>query len=267
MSKNKIITHPGHAHFDEFLALSLIIAHFEKTSFEIERRDPSEEELNNPDIWVVDIGQRYEPDIKNFDHHQDLKLGASFVLIAKYLKLDDALKNAPWWNFKDLIDRRGDYKIAAEMGIDSLVPLKSPLEDYIIKLFKEDPNALKDLMKEFGKMLIKNALYLKEQIAFWGTCIQKKIKGKVVIIGETDDPRGSIQFSEQQKNPPAIRVCYDSRGNGWSMSTIKDAPGIDFFVLEGNDKIKFAHKNGFIAKTKERIPLKELLELMKTAIL
>ena len=112
MSITKIITHDGSAHFDEFLALALIIAHYEEKQFEIERREPTEKELKNPDVWVVDIGHRYEPDLKNFDHHQDLSLGASFVLIAEHLKLGDAFKNAPWWHFKDQIDRRGDYKVA-----------------------------------------------------------------------------------------------------------------------------------------------------------
>ena len=153
------------------------------------------------------------------------------------------------------------------MGIDSLVPLNSPLENYIIKMFKEDPNAVYEILKGFGNTLIKSAIYLKEQIAFWAKCKQKKINGKIVIIGETDDTGGSVQFSEKQKVPPAIRVCFDSRGAGWSMSTIKDAPGIDFYLLDGNDKIKFAHKNGFIAKTKERLPLKEILKLVEKAII
>lgn len=267
MSTTKIITHDGNAHFDEFLALALIIAHYDDKVFEIERRDPTEKELKNPDVWVVDIGHRYEPDLRNFDHHQDQSLGASFVLIAAYLKLEDAFKNAPWWYFKDQIDRHGDYKVAEELGIDSLVPLNSPLENYIIKKFSEDPNEVKHIMKDFGKALINNALQLKEQIAFWAKCKQKTIKGKIVIIGETDDPGGSVQFSEKQKLAPAIRVCYDSRGEGWSISTIKDAPGIDFYLIESSEKVKFAHKNGFIAKTKERIPVKEVLKLVEKAII
>lgn len=267
MNKTKIITHDGNAHFDEFLALSLIIAHYQNNDFEIERREPSEAELKDPDIWVVDIGHHYEPELKNFDHHQDSTLGASFVLIAEYLKLEEALKNAPWWEFKDKIDRRGDYKVAAEIGIDSLVPLNSPLENYIIELFKDDPNSIQNLMKSFGAMLIENTNRLKEQIAFWSKCKQKMIKGKLVLIGETADTGGSEQYSEKQKIPPAIRVCYDSRGEGWSISTLKDAPGIDFYVLDGNDKVKFAHKNGFIAKTKKRIPLKEVLKLVERAII
>lgn len=267
MSITKIITHDGNAHFDEFLAIALIIAHFKEKQFKIERREPTEKELNNPEVWVVDIGHRYEPHLKNFDHHQDLNLGASFVLIAIYLKLEDAFKNAPWWHFKDQIDRRGDYKVAEELGLDSLVPLNSPLENYIIQAFSEDPNSVKEIMKGFGEMLIQDALRLKEQIRFWKMSEKKEVKGKIVIIGKTNDTTGSVEYSEKLKKSPAIRICYDSRGEGWSISTIKDAPGIDFYLIEGEEKVKFAHKNGFIAKTKKRIPIKEVLKLVEKAII
>ena len=74
MKTGKIVTHNGQAHFDEFLAISLIIARHEDTHFHIERRDPKVEELENPEIWVIDIGDRFEPPLKNFDHHQDLEV-------------------------------------------------------------------------------------------------------------------------------------------------------------------------------------------------
>ena len=33
-------------------------------------RDPTESELNDPNVVVIDIGERHEPHLSNFDHHQ-----------------------------------------------------------------------------------------------------------------------------------------------------------------------------------------------------
>ena len=60
--KTLIITHPGSAHFDEVTAISFILAVHSDTAFRVERREPSEEELADPGIWVVDVGDRYEPE-------------------------------------------------------------------------------------------------------------------------------------------------------------------------------------------------------------
>ena len=267
MNSAKIVTHNGHAHFDEFLAIALILARHCETHFFIERRDPTEDELNDPNVWVVDIGHRYEPYLKNFDHHQDLNLPASFVQVAEYLELKDILETAPWWNFKDKIDRRGGFKMAAEMGVISLDPLNSPLEAFMLSLFKESPLSVYQQMKSFGQTLIERGYRLREQISFWQNCEKLQIKDKIVLIGYTDETSGSVQYCETLDRIPEIRVNYDARGEGWSMAIIKDAEGIDFFKLDGHEEIKFAHKNGFIAKTKKRIPLNNVLELVELAIL
>ena len=68
-------------------------------------------------------------------------------------------------------------------------------------------------------------------------------------------------------DPPAeISVTYDGRGEGWRLARLNDATGVDFSKLEGDEKIKFAHKTGFIAKTKQRIPVNEVMKLVETAI-
>ena len=93
------------------------------------------------------------------------------------------------------------------------------------------------------------------------------MKDKKVIIGYTEETSGSIQYCESLEDPPEVRINYDGRGDGWSMSTIKDADGINFFKIQDNEHVKFAHRNGFIAKTKSRIPLKKVLQLVEMAII
>ena len=66
MEIKTIVTHPGGAHKDDFLACSLLVA---RHGVPIFRRDPSEEELADPTIAVVDVGHFHEPEKNNFDHH------------------------------------------------------------------------------------------------------------------------------------------------------------------------------------------------------
>ncbi len=95
MKAQLIITHPGSAHFDEVTAISLILAVHADTGFHIERRDPVLVELENPNVWVVDIGDRHEPEKHNFDHHQSLGCPAAFVLVAEYLGLVETMSVMP----------------------------------------------------------------------------------------------------------------------------------------------------------------------------
>jgi hypothetical protein len=91
-----IITHPGKGHFDDVTTVSLILAVYADTGFKIERRETTEEELENPYIWAVDVGDRHEPEKRNFDHHQSLDCPPGFVLVAEYLGLLETMSVVPW---------------------------------------------------------------------------------------------------------------------------------------------------------------------------
>ncbi|MEM6821799.1 MAG: MYG1 family protein, partial [Verrucomicrobiota bacterium] len=67
MPIKKIVTHPGSAHKDDFLACSLLISLHDVP---IERRLPSDRELTNPEVCLIDIGHEHKPELLNFDHHQ-----------------------------------------------------------------------------------------------------------------------------------------------------------------------------------------------------
>ncbi|MCP4576735.1 MAG: hypothetical protein GY846_10680 [Deltaproteobacteria bacterium] len=92
------------------------------------------------------------------------------------------------------------------------------------------------------------------------------VKGKIVLIGLTDDSTGSQRFSEQMDIPASIAVTYDGRGKGWRLSRLNDAPGVDFSRLINHKDILFAHKTGFVAKTRKRLPLEAVLKLVEPAV-
>jgi len=273
--KTSIITHPGKAHFDEFLAISLVLAVHGKTEegidFIIERRDPDTADLDDPNTWVIDVGGRYEPDKKNFDHHQDLDLGGSFVLVADYLGISDRLKNMSWWSFKDRMDRFGPVNVAREFGVKSLIETYSPFEAWFLTLFEKNPSSVRHFMYKFGVYIIDQADLLTRRLVFWDKCERIEIKGKTVLVGLTEDSSGLDDYCRSlSTNPVDIAISYDRRGKGWRLYRI-DTPSnnrsVDFTRIESYDEILFAHKNGFIAKTKKKIDFERVKELVGMAVL
>ena len=61
-----ILTHPGGAHKDELLAVCVLAA---KHRAPIVRREPTEADLADPAVAVVDVGGDHDPSKMNFDHH------------------------------------------------------------------------------------------------------------------------------------------------------------------------------------------------------
>ena len=261
-----IITHPGSAHFDEFFAISLVLAVNNDVMYTIERRHPTEAELANPDIWVIDVGMKLEPNLKNFDHHQSTNTPASFMLVADHLGLTATLRITPWWEFKDKFDRFGPFKIADELGIENLLPFINPIEVWFLELFEQNSSEIYPLMRSFGQNVIKGARSLSSQFEFWTNSEKCIVKNKIVLIGLTNDSTGLQRYSSRMDPPAEIAVTYDGRGEGWRLGRVNDAKGVDFSKLEDDEKIKFAHKTGFIAKTKQRIPVNEVMKLVETAI-
>lgn len=93
---SKVIVHPGVFHADDVCAVAwlLIAGH----DFPVERRNPTDIELADPTVMVVDVGGQYDPELLNFDHHQKGGAGcrwdtdvpyAAFGLVYDYLQPKD----------------------------------------------------------------------------------------------------------------------------------------------------------------------------------
>ena len=67
MNIRQILTHPGGAHKDEFLACCVLAFQHDVP---IVRREPSDDDLADTGVIVVDVGHEHEPERNNFDHHQ-----------------------------------------------------------------------------------------------------------------------------------------------------------------------------------------------------
>jgi hypothetical protein len=116
MDVRRIFTHSGKAHADEFLACSVLLKKYPNAT--VLRVDELPAELGEYDV-AVDIGRTYTP-MKVLDHHHDLNVPCSLVLVLKdfygydYGELPLSIRAV------DMRDRYGPQK-TAELTAPSLV--------------------------------------------------------------------------------------------------------------------------------------------------
>ncbi len=285
MSIRLIITHPGGAHKDDFLACSLMVS---VHGVPIVRRDPSEQELDDPSVCIIDVGGRHEPEKNNFDHHQfprDHTPTCALSLILQHLGMyEDAQMFCDWLEPAEWFDCRGPQKTAEWLGVPREVvgKLNSPIDISLLRRFaKLTPDSelhagdpIYELMCYIGGDLLE---YLKSvrskldsisahverwEVTSGGECFD------VLFLPRTesamDDASGSlaryIMVNELHEQIAAI-AYPDSRGEGFGLARFNDHPRIDFTRVESAGDVHFAHNSGFLCKTSatELERLKEIL--------
>lgn len=159
-----IITHPKKAHRDDFLSCCILMS---MLSVPVHRRLPTEEELDDVNCIVLDIGGRHEPALNNYDHHQ-IKGGesqCSLTFILKSLRVYSlASKLWNWMEPTEILDTRG-YKILAKWaGMEDnrrVLALHSPVEKSLLKMFGmveviHQGEPLYDIMTMIGSDLLED---------------------------------------------------------------------------------------------------------------
>ncbi|MGY8690976.1 MAG: MYG1 family protein, partial [Verrucomicrobiales bacterium] len=134
----QIVTHPGGAHKDDFLACSVLV-HLHQVP--IHRREPTPEDLEDPSTCVVDVGGQHDPSKKNFDHHQfsqDEPPVCALSLVLKDLGLyEDARNFCEWLEPAEWLDCLGPIETAQRLGTHREVinQLLSPIDVTLLKRF------------------------------------------------------------------------------------------------------------------------------------
>jgi len=272
----KIVTHPGSAHKDDFLSASVLLATLGDA--EVLRREPTEEDLNDPDTYVVDVGMEYSPQRHNFDHHQDSSLPCAFHLIMQHLGHHDAaMLMFAWYPHMSMMDVRGPYRTAEHLGVDTsvLFASTSPIDGYIISLFASlallnKQNPLYALMKAIGEDLIAMIDRKMTRLELL------KVKAKVFEVKHLKAVASQIKESPKLAMELYLRFLDDkdivmsltpsNRGEGWEMLRLGDNKVVDFRTIEKNPEVSFVHRNGFLAKTHTLLPLEEVITLASQAI-
>lgn len=109
-----IITHLPPRHLDDYLALAILKKHFPKASiFYKHPQDILEQELKNPNCILVDIGNDYNPELNNFDHHQSSDIPCSLLLVLKHFEPELYQPECMLLKTIDTIDKFGFQKAQA----------------------------------------------------------------------------------------------------------------------------------------------------------
>jgi len=130
----KVVSHTPPRHLDDMLAVALIKAIYPEAGIEwVHPQDSNklEEYRKRKDVILVDVGGEYNPEMFNFDHHQDKEICCSFLLCWKAFedKVKDKLKGLflldenfdilkyKWVRFLDEVDRKGFSETAKKYGV------------------------------------------------------------------------------------------------------------------------------------------------------
>ncbi len=280
MPYRQILTHPGSAHKDDFLACCLLLA---KHSAPIIRRDPTAEDLEEADTAVVDIGDQHQPELGNFDHHQfprDHPPTCSLSLVLQHLGLyDDARRFCDWLEPAEWLDTRGPVDTSRWLGIgrDTLAKLNSPIDVTLLRRFASQPEhrpgePLWEVMRWIGSDLIDYLQQLRQRLDFiashaevW-TIDHPAGAFEVLFMPRTkplpEEPSAALgRHIDGLQRPIAGMIYPDRRGAGYGLSRHQDNPRLDFTHIANEPDVHFAHARGFVAKTSASHParLRELI--------
>ena len=272
----KIISHPGTAHKDDFMAVSILLATL--GSAQVCRREATQADLDDPDTYVIDVGMVYHPEKHNFDHHQDQSLPCAFHLVMQYLGYHDKAKLVfGWYTHMSMMDVRGPYKTAEQLGVDTsvLFASSSPIDGYILSCFSRisqltEKDPFYGLMREFGEDLI-SMIDLKMQ-----RLTRLKNETRIVPVKHfkalfsyiEENPKLSMELYLRELNDESIvmSITPSVRGSGWELLRLKDNFMVDFRSIATHPEIRFVHVNGFVAKTRSMLPMENVIELASRAI-
>ncbi|MCX6938553.1 MAG: MYG1 family protein [Verrucomicrobia bacterium] len=280
-----ILTHPGSAHKDEFLACCVLLA---VAPVPILRREPAEGDLADPATLVVDVGHRHEPELNNFDHHQlprDHPPTCSISLIFQHLGLyADARAFCDWLEPAEWFDCRGPNETARWLGVERevVVRLNSPIDGTLLRRFAQVPRhqpgePLWEIMRMIGDDLLgylrngRNRLdYIATHAQRWPLTQPGFVGCEVLYLPRTDplpdDPSSGLDryLVAQGLTETVIgTICPDRRSAGFGLSRFRDNARLDFTRILGEPDVHFAHAGGFVAKTTATRPerLRALVEL------
>jgi hypothetical protein len=265
-----IITHPGSAHKDEFLACAVLLS---ENKAPIIRREPTDEDLADPTIAVVDVGGEHSPERSNFDHHQlphSKPPTCALSLVLQHLDLyEDAKEFCPWLEVAEWFDCRGPLETARLLEVDRevLPRLNSPLDIILFRRFANQDEhkpgePIWEIMQMLGKDLVDYLRSYRERINF----IEKHAVIWTLKSADTDFkalfmPRTEPLPEETSAGlaghvlklgleEEVVALVYpDNRGEGYGLRRFQDRKKIDFKRLKHEEDVHFVHAHGFIAKT------------------
>ena len=247
MKIKKLLTHDGVFHADEIFAIALIKCVFSSVIIKVERtRDITTDDMEDPEIWVLDQGKVYNPELHNFDHHQEKELESTNVLVLEYLKeqkyLIEGLYERLIWPFESIseIDRNG----SESLGLDNVFHVNA-----LIRALNSSGDTI-DPSVRFEDAVYVAMLYIDSMMQF----ISNKIKWKAAydnsklvydVIAElhADDPF-PVNWKEYATHPFLVeRQGSDPDKYKWKLHSCDSKE----YPIKATGRENFIHVNKFIA--------------------
>ncbi len=281
-----ILTHPGSAHKDEFLACSVLLAVHPAP---IVRREPEPADLADASVAVVDVGHVHEPALNNFDHHQlpaDHPPTCSLSFVLRHLGLyEDARSFCDWLEPAEWFDCRGASDTARWLGVDRGVvgKLNSPVDGALLRRFAQSAQLspgepLWEIMRMIGEDLLAYVRSLRDRLDFIARHAELWTLDDVagapcaLFLPRTeplpDDPSAALERYVESRglgNRVIALISPDRRSDGYGLSRHRDSARLDFTRIAGEPDVHFAHARGFVAKTSATDP-QRLRHLLRLAI-
>jgi len=268
------IVHAGTSHLDEVMAVAIVMAmkamdnggRVEKEF--IYRRDPTQEEISDPDVAVIDVGWEHDPDHLCFDHHQFQRgtKESAMGLVASWLGIREKIaKLFPWFETRVELDACGPFATAKSAGTDwsTVAKFLGPCEQMVLLAFEDaTDDARWEVVSPLAEMIAAKLAAYDEVKAG----LEKRDVGGVEVYDFlADDPAKTREVSDALVGDRGVAVFHDDRGSGLTMLRLNDDPRIDFSRLAGRPEVLFAHSGGFIMKTRDKLGRDFVDELIRLA--
>ena len=266
-----ILTHPGGAHKDDFLALCVLMA---KTGAPVIRREPVPSDLSDPTIAIVDVGGEHTPQMHNFDHHHFPREHpppcALSLVLAHYGLYENALKFCDWLEVAEWFDSRGPKRTAEWLGVERRImsQLHSPIDTSLLRRLASHSELaagapLYEVMRYIGEDLLEYLESIRSQLHWTEKRVQRWALEKagdpigVLFLAHSDSLPESPSTSLEQYirhaelgDEIAAIVYPDLRsGTGYGVARYEDHPRLDFTRVADRSDVHFAHTSGFVCKT------------------
>jgi uncharacterized UPF0160 family protein len=234
----KVIVHDGLFHADDVLSVALI--HRFLGEVEVERkRTIAPEEMDDPDVWVVDVGRQYAPERSCFDHHQDADLPASCVLILNHLlkmgKVSDEFlkeirEDINTISYIDINGYESPVQTYNGFQVNSLISRYNSIEEGFMKAVEVMVNYVESVLDTANKVSLSKELWEKAEYVMVNNAIVQGIKICTAY---------PIKWKEYEG---AKFLIVPEKGD-WKLLS-KDS---NLYPIVPNGKEKFIHAGKFIA--------------------
>lgn len=237
----KIITHAGIFHADEVLAIALLNCY--GMSAPVERKfQISEGEFSNPNILILDVGQKFDPVMGNLDHHQDSNSPATNILVVEWLVDKGIMDPEVRANLQEFLG----YVSDVDRGIIPNGGIQASFNGIIRSMNSADLSqagpAFEKAVDLAHKIITSQIAVAERTVAdakIWAG-LERTCNGQVVIQEDTYQMAGWKELAETEG--VKFLVTPNPRG-GWQIIS-RDAV---LFNIPTDSRQTFRHASGFLA--------------------